>query len=205
MTKKKNDHDVNEDVETKDDISSDNQPSEWEKRYKGLQKTQNLQFKQLEAAKEQIETLKATISTMETEAKESTTTLDGLNTQLEELTDEKTTLTETVDTLTNDKLRTKLILDEFPNMAEFEAKGLLPDGADVEELRTKLTSFQEQIEAMTNHQLSEDLDGSTPASTDTGQSADALSEDELWERAAQVAGKDPAEFDRIEKMRIARE
>lgn len=135
-------------------------------RFTGMQKT--FQEEQ-EAHKKTKETLDALTA--------SEVTLRG---QLSNLEKEKSTFQSKLDedaiaieTLTRQTKRGKIIMEQFPHLSAFEAKGLLPEGSD-EELPSIFENFSKQIGSIQEDALKKFGQGggtATPPSKDTVQPA----------------------------------
>jgi hypothetical protein len=86
--------------------------------------------------------------------------------------------------------RLGLIMSEFPELVSFEGKGLLPAASSLDELKTKLTTFQETIGQQRKQQKQEDLSGTSPTPGQKGNGENPTAQQILAKaREAQRAGK----------------
>lgn len=80
--------------------------------------------------------------------------------------------------------RKELIMDKFPDLAQFEARGLLPDAPE-DELKDRLKAFHELVQGMTKQAAQRAAEGTvTPPHSASG--AENLSEEQLIEMALQA-------------------
>lgn len=86
-----------------------------------------------------------------------------------------------------DLTRTKLIMTEFPDLAEFEGQSLLPYASDEEGLRTKLTSFKEAVGKTVKAEVDKKIKGAGAPSVG-GQPPPKLDKDQLYNQMISVAG-----------------
>lgn len=135
---------------------------DWEASYKGLQKVnEKLQAKlvrvsdDLDAAHEEIESLKSA-------AKATDGDKQGLVAKIAQLEKEKGDLERTVASHKMQTERTKLILSDFPELASFEASGLLPMGNTPEEMKEKLAAFKAALETTVGSKLADRMRGAGP-------------------------------------------
>jgi hypothetical protein len=129
-------------------------------RYVGLQKTYQTEQEARKKADEDLGLLKTQVVGFETDK----STLSG---EVEQL---KTTVTEKdseITALQKKQQRASLIFSQFPELASFEADGLLPDAKDEEGLTTKFKAFSEKLGTMKQQGAKEFASGggtSTPSS-----------------------------------------
>jgi hypothetical protein len=132
--------------------------SKSEKSYIGLQQTLQTKSDELKALNDQFTELQKQFS--------------GTTTQLTALKTEKETIAATLeekeislDAATTEARRSKMILKEFPDLAAFEAKGLLPatgpDDAE-DKLKELFGSFRDTMKTLTGKQADEITSGGAP-------------------------------------------
>jgi len=109
-------------------------------RYTGLQQT--FQAEQ-ESHKKTKETL-TNLTSSDMDLKQKFSNLENEKSTLQSKLDEDTA---TIETLTRDKKRATVIMEKFPELASFEAKGLLPEGGE-DELETLFSAFSDQLGAI---------------------------------------------------------
>jgi len=131
-------------TETKTDGTTVNvQPHEdWEKRFKGMQSAYNkLQTQHAEQSSEyekmlgEVEELRATMKNLEGEKK-------GILEQVNELSTMKETLESQINAHSIQEQRSKLIMENYMDLAAFEAQGLLPPASTVEEMKERFDNFR---------------------------------------------------------------
>lgn len=180
---------------------------QWARSYKGLQSHVNKLndtvaslTSERDGVVSEYETAKASISDFETAKAELAGQVDGLGTQLSDANASLVEMTAKVE-------RQSLIMSEFPDLASFEAKGLLPTSDDPEVLRETLTSFRDAIGDRVLKGVDETLEGSSVLQDSSNQSEDDLSSDSLYAKLMELAGvpEKQAEYDRIYELYLARQ
>lgn len=178
---------------------------EWKNSYNGLQvtyqrlkdstdqKIADLQ-RQLGEANAQIEELKQGKTTAEGKIAALTQEKEDLSTQNQTLSGEKTQLETAVS-------RSKLVMSEYPELAAFEAQGLLPVAADEETMRSLFNNFRDTMQSQVGTQVKKTVQGTQPTgsgrtSTQTTKtSAGEDDEDYIWAKMAEASKKgDTADF-----------
>ena len=117
---------------------SDKQIAEAEKRRTGLQSTYTKEQEAHKATQEELETIRTQFEATDAEknaAMSNLTTFQGSLTEKEK----------ELETLRKGKQRADLIFGQFPELASFEAKELLPDAPDVDALTTKFENFRAEL------------------------------------------------------------
>jgi hypothetical protein len=162
--------------------------TDWERAYKGLQTTHQ---KLIRSHQE----LQATHDAMNAAHQEAVQQLEALKAQSQKLQSEATRDATALS-------RTRLILTEYPDLAEFETQGLLPQGEKEEELRARFAAFRTTMNTRVEKAKSTQeriLDqGASPAAA-TGASAPepGMDEDYIWAKMSEFSSKgDMAEFNR---------
>jgi hypothetical protein len=94
----------------------------------------------------------------------------------------------------------KLIVSEYPELAAFEAKDLLPTAATIEELKPKLDLFKETVTGKSKQQVLDTLNGASgginnpPADT-------PLTKDQIYDKLQKLAGsRSPADQKEYETL-----
>lgn len=167
--------------------SASSQPTDWEGRYKGLQKTYDKLRLDMEALRAKYEEMLGTSETnvqriKALEAEKST--LEGKSQTLE---GEKSQLEARIKTQEALAERTRVVIDEFPDLVAFEGKGLLPDSSDITVLKEKLNQFREALGSRVEHGVADKLKGVTPK-TPTSQPATKRSKETVYAEAIRLAG-----------------
>ena len=174
--------------------------TDWEGAYKGLQTTygklkENSDKTILEATRKLTEAQAAL-----EEAKQGHTTKDS---QMTTLTKQVTDLSTQLDVLKSESAtkesnlaRAKLIMSEFPELAKWEAQGLIAKGATDEESKQILTKFRETMAGQLGVDLKNLMAGATPPGSgntglnNQGGNAGEETEEFIWQRLMETAGKD---------------
>lgn len=181
--------------------SSGGKSTDWEASYKGLQTLHNkykeTSDKAIADATRKLAELQATLEETKLNAGSKdgqmttlTKQVTDLNTQLEALKSESATKESNL-------ARAKLIMSEFPELAKWEAQGLIAKGKDDEESKAILTKFRETMAGQLGVDLKNLLSGATPpgsGKTDlsgTGGNAAEETEDFVWKKLMETVGKEP--------------
>jgi chromosome segregation ATPase len=179
---------------------------EWAKSYKGLQGHVNKLNGQIEGMNTQVsdltgerDTALSDIEGVRTEFQQSQQSAQTLTGEVENLTNQLTEATSNAETLQTQLDRQGLIISDYPDLAAFEAKGLLPQADSPEDLAGKLDAFRETMTTQVSAELEDTLDGSTVNQDINNKlSPDDMSEDALYAKAMSLAG-DPAKEAEYEK------
>ena len=110
-------------------------------RYVGLQN-------KLQKEQEAKEKLQEDLGLLKNQVLELSTEKDGLSASVTEFETTVTGKDEQISKLEKDKKRASLIFAEFPELAAFEADGLLPDAEDETILTEKFTAFSKKLNLM---------------------------------------------------------
>lgn len=173
--------------------------TDWEKAYKGLQTTYN----------KLKETSDNTIADLTGKLEKNTADLTTFKNQASQFEEQAATLQKTIEDI-NQKLsteqatskqaaenleRARLIISEFPELAKWEADGLLPAASTVEEMRDRFTKFQTNLGSQVGQKVQQKMEGATPDDISTGTSntsnAPAENEQFLIDEMIKVAAKKP--------------
>lgn len=180
--------------------------TDWEAAYKGLQRQMDKLKKQLEELQTKydtaIEELEGEKQTHRSVAGEK----EGLLKMNVDLTSQVKVLQEQEANRTLEKERYGLILTEFSDLAFFEAKGLLPPGSNIDELRQKFTDFRDALGKTGNDKVQEVLRGTGTGAVgdnNTGKRSKEQVYDELLALSGSQNPKDREKYDVLMKEWIA--
>ena len=174
--------------------------TDWEGAYKGLQTTYTKlkensdktiveTTRKLSEAQAALEEAKQGHTTKDSQMTTLTKQVTDLNTQLEALKGEKSIIE-------TDYTRSKLIMKEFPELAKWEASGLLPKGKDEAETKELLTKFRDTLGTQLGVDLKNLMAGATPPGSgatglnNQGGNPGEETEDFIWQKLMETAGKD---------------
>lgn len=175
--------------------------NEWVKSYKGLQTSYlSLQTKlnneiadlnaKLEAANAKIEELGLGTKGKETE-------MTALQARLAAQSQELATLKSDHSALESTVARKNLVMSEFPELASFEAKGLLPTAEDEEKMKAAFGTFRETLAATAGASVADFISGASPAAKrEVKDQAKTGVEDRqyLLDQMIATAGRDPKAY-----------
>lgn len=177
------------------------QDEDWEKRFKGLQKLFDKQQKSLTDLQSEHATTIEGQEALKQAQKQAQTLLDSTKAELEALKTEKTSLSTQLSTEQAKAKRATLILAEFPDLAAFEAAGLLPAAADETEMRDKFTKFRDVYSGTVSKTVQEKLKGSSPAPTGVATTTATRSKEEVYAELTRLAGsRKPEDRERREQL-----
>jgi len=159
---------------------------EWEKKYKGLQTLVNKANGERDKAVADLATLQVTVE-------EQKLKIGTLEKQVTDLTASVGTKEKDVETAkgettakTLEVARLKLIVKEYPQLASFEAAGVLPTATTEDEMRTKFKAFQDAMSSIVGEDVKAKLKGSSlPSGTPTSTQP---TEDEIYDEMSHIAG-----------------
>lgn len=177
--------------------------TDWEASYKGLQttytklkensdKTISEATRKLTEAQAALEEAKQGHTTKDSQMATLTKQVTDLGGQLEALKSEKATKE-------GDLARAKLIMGEFPELAKWEAQGLIAKGKDDEESKAILTKFRETMAGQLGVDLKNLMSGATPPGSggtglnNQGGNPGEESEDFVWKKLMETMGREPKE------------
>jgi hypothetical protein len=180
--------------------SSGGKSTDWEASYKGLQTSYN---KYKETSDRTIAETTRKLAELQTQFEETKLNAGSKDGQMTTLTKQVTDLTTQLEALKGEKAtkegdlaRAKLIMSEFPELAKWEAKGLIAKGKDDEESKAILTQFRETMAGQLGIDLKNLMSGATPPGSgntglgNTGGNAGDETEDFIWGKMMETAGKD---------------
>jgi hypothetical protein len=160
--------------------------------YKGLQATHQTAVEAARArdaaAQQQLSQLQAQVSGLETVRTELKTQLDAATTNLQTTTASAQEVQAARDAALAAEARTRMLLLEFPDLAGFEAKGLLLKTGSEEELRTSFTEFRGALNQVSAAGAQNAVGGATPPAPGTTP-AGQKSADELYDDAMKASSE----------------
>lgn len=181
--------------------SGSTQTVDWEKRFKGLQATYDKLQKKYNDLEAENQRLTGELEEQRQGARGYETEKKTLNEQLAALQGEKTALQGQVLTHQQSVERAKLIMGEFQDLATFEAKGLLPSAANLEELKQKLTDYRVAIGSMVSSGVQNRIAGQSPASSGGTNNSGAPTKDQVYSDLVRLAGsRNPADQKRYQEL-----
>ena len=164
------------------------QQPDWEARHKGLQRTYDAlrtKYDALVLSHDQLvgemEELRQGSRRFETEK----TTLQNSLAQYEK---DKNELEQKLKIKDFEKERTTLIMKEYPDLAGWEAEGLLPSALTIEELKPKLQTFQKKFDDTIGTGVKKKLQGSGPAQSGQKEMQTGHTSEFIYRRLSQLAG-----------------
>ena len=164
----------------------------WEAAYKTLQRNYNTLKQQSDALRAQSAELNENFAAQANRLKELETSLSEKDASLAELQKMKEELEATAGSLKAKLERQNLILSEFPELVEFEAKGLLPTADDMDTLRERLETFKNTLGEIRKGAIEQELSGASPEPVEVAGEGDEkspqLTLDEAWNKVTQLAG-----------------
>jgi hypothetical protein len=201
---------LEDDTQTTDTKSS-SQQDDYEARFKGLQRTYNKAQSKLKALEEREADLLEAAETSKQSEQELKSQLDKLQKEQEDAKSELDNLTGELATQSAKNKRMLLILSDFPELAKFEAAGLLPDAVDEDEMAEKFEAFSEALQSTVSTNVQQKLVGASPTDSGTTSTKPVRTAEQVYSRLQQLAGtRDEklraeyeelvAEWDEIQKL-----
>lgn len=203
MPKKTDSPDVTEETEVVTTTETPTQPDEtnWEDRFKGLQRTFDRRQKEYTKLQEQYDAILEQVETAKQDDRAKQTELEILQKAMEE---SKTKLDKLTGELTAQEARSKratLIMSQFPDLAKFEASGLLPAAETEEDLIEKLGNFREALKTTVETNVQQKIVGASPDDTGSTSTVPVLSASEIYSRLTALAGRrDQASRDEYQQL-----
>jgi chromosome segregation ATPase len=176
---------------------------DWEKRYKGLQTAYNKLQEQKTTVDGQLASLQTDYEALQQQVNKGIGDQSKLQ---DEISSQKGTLTQKeteIASLSKQIARLKLLMtDEYISLAPFETRGLLPDGKDDEDLKTKFSSFQEAYKATIKDAVKDELKGAGPGPTNPADGdLKPRTREVVYAELNRLAGsRDPAKRERYEQV-----
>lgn len=166
--------------------------TDWEASYKGLQRNYERLQKQYNELQSKYDDVIEDLEATKQSHKSVITEKDEMMKTNVDLTSQLSSLQEKESNRTLERDRYMLILSEFSDLAEFEANGLLPQGANTDELRTKFTSFREALAKTGTQKVQDVLKGAGPGPV-TNQAESKRSKEQVYMELLGLAGKQDKE------------
>jgi len=167
------------------------QTKDWAAAYKGLQSAYNKLQTKMDKLQEQYDAASS-------QSEEHLQGKSAAEKQLKTLGEEMETLKQQISTLDGEKTaaeakieRSRLIMSEFPELAEFEAKGLIPNADTPEAQRTIFEQFKETLGGRIDTTVQSKMAGASPPGTSTTSTSSPPpeeSEEVLWRTMMKTAG-----------------
>lgn len=204
MTKKKTPETTEDPKDVVDDTPKTDPPAQpdtdWEGRYKGLQRTFDRTKKELDDLREKQEDLLEESETSKQTERDTKALLEKLQKDMDDKQAEFDSLTGELATHKAKGERADLIMSDFSDLASFEARGLLPQAETVEEMKEKFEAFRDALKDTVQAGVQEKVTGAGPASTGGGQTP-TRSKEQIYARLQQLAGtrdaKERQEYDAL--------
>lgn len=189
--------------------------AQWAETYKGLQRTFN-------DLKETSDQQKTTIATLEGDLKAAKAfegQVDTLQNTVDQANQKLQAETTAKGKTELELARAKLIINDFPDLAKWEADNLLPTADTPEELKARFEKFQSNLGKKVDTGVEEALSGASPESVITptkegDETAEGETEDSLWEQLVTISKTKPFDslkhaetqkkYDAIVKKRLAK-
>ncbi len=173
--------------------------SDWENSYKGLQGAYQKLKNQSDAAiadlNRKLQDLTAANEELKQGGSSKESQMEVLLAQVSNLKEQITAL-EAEKTAAHSKLsRSQLVMEEFPELAHWEAQGLLPNGAgdDPEALRQQFDKFRSALTSQVGQGVRRTMQTASPpgSSASSASAADHVSENEdfVWQKLTETAGR----------------
>jgi Skp family chaperone for outer membrane proteins len=178
------------------------EPTEnWEDRFKGLQRTFDKRQKDFSTLQEKYDNLLETAESTKQAERERQAQLDALQKDLEAAKEGLDKATGELAAQEAKGKRMQLIMSEFPDLAKFEAAGLLPNADTDEEMTEKLTAFRDALNSTVKANVERQVVGASPAPSGTTATAPVRTAADIYSRLQQLAGarndEDREEYDRL--------
>lgn len=197
MAKKRSTPDTPEDpkdvITTPDEIAPD-QPDDtnWEDRFKGLQRTFDKAQKKLTALQEKEETLQEEAETTKQAERDKQTALEALQKEQATTKAELDRLTGELATQEASGLRAQVIMKDFSDLAQFEVDGLLPEAETEEEMVKKFTAFRASVQKLIKANVEQQIVGTAPTDSGTTVTTPVRTKAEIYAQLQALAGnRDP--------------
>lgn len=177
---------------------------DYEKRYKGLQRTYDTLQAKAQKLEEEKSALLGDTELLRQNEKKYTDDLKKVQDELTALKAEKENLTTQLTSHQTLLTRSKLIMGEFSDLALFEANGLLPAATTEEEMRSLFTKFRETYTKAVGDGVQKKVAGAGPAPTGGGEPP-ALSKESIYAEMTRLAGSKPGTKERTRYEELLRQ
>jgi hypothetical protein len=169
------------------------QPHEdWERRFKGMQTAYNKQQTQLAEQSADYEKTLGEVEELRAQAKAFEGEKEGILAQLTELDTIKGELLSQINTHSLQAERSKLIMEEFMDLAQFEAKGLLPSAENVEEMKERFENFRQAFNTSVDQTMKNRMVGMSTAPS-SNLPPQPRTKETVYAELTRLAGKKTAE------------
>jgi chromosome segregation ATPase len=172
-------------------------PTDWQASYKGLQTAYNKQQASLAALQAKFDELNEKYAEVDQAGKLYSAEKQTLQGQIAEMQSAVNALTAEKARVEGTLARQKLVMSDYPDLAQFEAAGLTPQAESLEELKAKMEQFRVLLKNQSAADMSRVMAGAVPSGTPAAHSdtsEEAESEDYLWSKVSEHAG----DFNRTE-------
>src|SRR4030043_437509 len=167
-----------------------NQPViDWEGRYKGRQRTFDKLTKDHDTLKGKYDQQQEETENIRQESFKHQRDIDAFKQASQALETEKGNLTKELESNRAQVERTKTIMAKFPDLAPFEAQGLLPSTATIEELEVKLEAFRKAMGDTVDKSALDKLRGYTPPSSGNTNPPAAQSKESVYAELTRLSGR----------------
>lgn len=203
MDKDTSDQDLEVNVDEKTPTSSgqNQQGSDWEARYKGLQRALDRKTREYDQLSEKYESLITEHEQAKQELRKITGERDESKNSLQALVNEKNKIESDLNSERTLVERTRLIMSEFADLATFETSGLLPHAQTVDELKQKLGAFREALGKSVSRGTQEKLLGYTPPSGSNNSQPLQPTKESVYAEMTRLAGtRDPEQRKRYVEL-----
>lgn len=179
-------------VETPPTVPPAQQDEDYEARFKGLQRSFDKRQKDYLNLQEKHDALQEEAETSKQSDREKQAKLDALQKEADEA---KAELDKTAGELATQEAkvnRANMIMSQFPELAPFEAEGLLPETGTEEEMTEKFTAFSEALNKRVQTNVERQVVGSAAGDTGPPPRTPVRDEAYIYNRLQQLAGtRDP--------------
>jgi hypothetical protein len=165
----------------------------WEDRFKGLQRSYQKLQKKFDALEEKEETLLEEVETTKQSERERQAALDALEKDKVKAQAELDRVSGELATQEAKILRSQVIMRDFPDLSEFEINGLLPEASDEEDMVEKFTKFRSSVESMIKTSVEKQVSGTAPSETVPTQPTPTRTKAEIYTQLQNLAGRRDAE------------
>lgn len=202
---KKQDPDVTDDevIEEEEPVTEPSSPQQenYEARFKGLQKTFDRKQKELAKVQAQLDEMLEQSETAKQSEREKQIQLDALKKAQDDAKAELDRLTGELATQEARNARANLIMSDYPDLAKFEASGLLPPAETEEEMNEKFLAFREALKSTVAANVEQKMVGTSPTDAGSTSTKPVRTKEQIYTRLTQLAGarsdKDRHEYDSL--------
>jgi chromosome segregation ATPase len=190
MPKKVETPEATEDTEVVDPQETPVQPeTNWEDRFKGLQRTFQKTQKKLEELEEKEGTLLEEVETTKQSERQRQAALDALQAEKDKAQAELDRVNGELATQETKILRSQVIMRDFPDLSEFEVNGLLPQADNEEDMVEKFTKFRSSVQSLVKVSVEKQVTGSSPSETVPSDKTPTRTKAEIYTQLQNLAGR----------------